>query len=120
MHGAEEGLAVRKAYEQLKPGGILIIADIGRPLDLKAHSKETMLAAYKELGFLRIVWLYLNSLQVIRQNRIFIENQSKGIHPLHDLEDFVALIELQGFRVLEKRDDLYLGDDDFVVAQKPN
>ena len=115
---AREALAIRRAYEQLKPGGILLIADIGRSLNLKAHAKETLSAAYKELGLFRTIWLYLNSLQVIKQNRIFVENQSRGIHPLHDLKDFVAVIELQGFRILEKRDDMYLGDDDFVIAQK--
>jgi ubiquinone/menaquinone biosynthesis C-methylase UbiE len=116
---AKEALAIERAYEQLKPGGIFIIADIGRILDLKAHAKETLRAAYKAIGLFRTIRLYLSSLQVIKQNRIFVENQRKGIHPLHNLDQFLGLIQSKGFKVLEKRNDLYLGDDDFIVAQKP-
>lgn len=116
---AKDGLAITRAYEQLKPGGVLVIADIGRSLNLKLHLKETLSAAYKELGVFRTIWLYLNSLQVIHQNRSFVKNQEVGIHPMHSLEELCNLISSFGFQIIEKRDDLYLGDDDFVVAQKP-
>lgn len=34
------------------------------------------------------------------------------------LDEFCKRIESAGFTILEARDDLYLGDDDFVVARK--
>lgn len=115
---AREGIAIERAYEQLRTNGVLVIADIGRELNLKAHAKETISACIKEIGIIKTALLYLRSRQVIKQNKTFIENQKKGIHPLHNLDDFVSMIESFGFSVLMKRNDLYLGDDDFVVAIK--
>jgi ubiquinone/menaquinone biosynthesis C-methylase UbiE len=117
---AKVGVAIKRAYEQLKPEGIFVIADIGRVLNMKTHAHEMFKCAYSELGLIGTAVLYFHSLQVLKQNRIFRKNQLKGIHPLHDLESFVKLVESFGFETIIARDDLYLGDDDYVVARKPS
>ncbi len=116
---AKEGVVIGQIYEQLKPGGLFVTADIGRVLDMEAHKKETIGAAIGAIGYMRTAWMLANSLQVIKQNKRFVEGQKAGIHPTHTLDEFVRLVKFHGFEIISSRDDLYLGHDDYVVAKKP-
>lgn len=118
---AKTGLSIQMAFDQLKRGGIFICADIGRPFDVDKHKAEILKYAKAEIGLIKLVWTYLWSREAVKQNRIFTENQKTNpdIHPTHSLDEFCAMIESKGFEILVRRDDLYLGDDDFVVARKP-
>ncbi len=116
---ADKGYAIRAANEQLKEGGYLIIADIGRKLDMKRHAIEILSTAYNELGIFGTMKLYLNSREAIKFNKKCVNMEDKyPFHMLHSLDDFKRKIEGFNFTILESRDDLYLGDDDFVVAKK--
>jgi ubiquinone/menaquinone biosynthesis C-methylase UbiE len=119
---ADKGYAIKRAYEQLKPNGYFIIADIGRKLDMKKHGKEIFTAAYKEYGlknFFKIINLFYNNLNSIKFNKKCSKREiEKPKHMLHTLDEFSLKIQKFGFKIIEARDDLYLGDDDFIIAQK--
>ncbi|MFW6014376.1 MAG: class I SAM-dependent methyltransferase [Nanoarchaeota archaeon] len=116
---ADKGYAIQAASEQLKEGGYFITADIGRKLDMKNHGKEILSTAYNELGLLGTFKLYYNSRDAIKFNKKCEEMEDKWPkHMLHTLDEFKNKIEKFNFEILEARDDLYLGDDDFVVAKK--
>lgn len=115
---AKQGLALERISQQLKPGGLLVIADIGRVLDIKQHSMEMMKCAWQTKGIRGLINLYLNNRESAAQNREFVRFQQSGDYPSHNLEQFSDLIASKGFDILEKRDDFYLGADDFVVARK--
>lgn len=115
---AKEGLALERINRLLKPGGLLIIADIGRVLDLKRHAMEMTACAWRKEGLRGLARLYRNNRESARQNREFVRFQKSGSYPSHDLAHFSALVASKGFDILEARDDFYLGADDFVVARK--
>lgn len=116
---AHKGRAIQAAHDQLKEGGYLVIADIGRKLNRKRHGWEIFQTARREIGLWGTASLFMRTLDAVRFNakcarmeRIRPENM------LHTLDEFCKRIESTGFAILEARDDLYLGDDDFVVARK--
>lgn len=115
---AKEGLALERIAQQLKPGGLLVIADIGRVLDIKKHGMEMLKYAWQQEGLRGVYRLYMNNRESTRQNQEFVRFQQSGDYPAHELEQFSALIASKGFDILEARDDFYLGADDFVVARK--
>lgn len=115
---AKEGLALERIAQQLKPGGLLVIADIGRVIDIKKHGMEMLKYAWRQEGLRGIYRLYMNNRESTRQNQEFVRFQKSGDYPAHELEQFSALIASKGFEILEARDDFYLGADDFVVARK--
>jgi SAM-dependent methyltransferase len=115
---AKEGKAVKMIAEQLKPGGVFVIADIGRVIDIKKHGLEMFKSAYKAMGPIGLLEFYLSSREAMKLNRDFASFQKSGDYPFHILSDFTAMIESFGFDILEARDDLYLGADDYVVARK--
>ncbi len=115
---SKEGLALERIGQQLKPSGLLVIADIGRVLDIKRHGMEMVKCAWQQEGLRGLGRLYMNNRESARQNREFVKFQQSGNYPSHDLEQFSHLIASKGFEILEARDDFYLGADDFVVARK--
>lgn len=116
---AHKGLAIQSAYDQLKQGGYLVIADIGRKLNQKRHGWEILQTARREIGFLGTAYLFLRTLNAIRFNvKCSRLERTRPENMLHTLDEFCKKIESVGFTILETRDDLYLGDDDFVVAKK--
>jgi ubiquinone/menaquinone biosynthesis C-methylase UbiE len=116
---ADKGIALKNAYNQLRSGGYLVIADIGRRLNTKKHAQEILTTAYNQVGLFGLARLYFENLESIRFNKKCSRMEEKlTAHMLHSLEEFEKRIERIGFNILESRDDLYLGDDDFVVAQK--
>lgn len=118
---AKEARVIDCAFRALKKGGYLICADIGRVLNLKKHKQRVIKYAIESVGITQFLWIYLRNFEAVKQNRIFVENQlaDNDIHPLHTLAEFCSLFESRGFEILLKRSDLYLGDDDYVVARKP-
>lgn len=115
---AKQGVALERIAKQLKTGGLLVIADIGRVIDIKKHGLEILKCAWKEQGFSGLISVYLNNRESSRQNKEFVRFQKSPDYPSHNLKAFCDLIESKGFEILESRDDFYLGADDFVVAKK--
>ena len=69
---AAELRAIRSIHRSLKPGGVLVIADIGRKLDMKKHALSSLKAVYSDLGLMRTLRFYSQNRDFFAQNKIFV------------------------------------------------
>ncbi len=105
-------------HAMLKPGGYLVVSDIGRPLDLRDWTRYMARHVSRHYGWFYLLQLYLRMKAVRRENRKVSKTQARGGFYMHDLATFRCDLEAAGFEILEARDDLYRGIDDFAVARK--
>lgn len=116
--GAPRTLA--RAAAMLNPGGYLVVADIGRVLDMNDWTPVIRRHVVDQHGWLYALKLHLKMGAVRRENRKVERTQRQGGFYLHTPEEFRRDLETAGFEVVSLRSDLYRGIDDFAVARKPD
>lgn len=105
-------------YNAIKPEGYLLISDIGREIINKEWVPIMFKEAWKTDGFKGIYNLWMSSSIARKQNKNARERQNKGISWLHTLDDFCQYLRNHSFEIVSKRNDLYKGLDDTVLARK--
>jgi ubiquinone/menaquinone biosynthesis C-methylase UbiE len=117
----------------LRPGGLLVTADIGREL-VVANWRRRLLAWHFEAsrrGNRSVLGAALKTLRwsaecgaAARANALFQRGQRDGIYPLHSAEEFCRWIRESGFDIILCESECYRDPvsgvplDDLVVARK--
>jgi ubiquinone/menaquinone biosynthesis C-methylase UbiE len=113
----ERDQALKSVYKTLQKGGLFIISDIGRPIQIPEWQK--VVEANIEANYPREredIWKRLET--ALNANLFARGLQDSGSTYMHNLVEFVRYIERFGFKVEVARDDLYRRIDDFVIAKK--
>jgi SAM-dependent methyltransferase len=115
------------AFEALRPGGVLVTADIGRVVEPLDWAEHIYMGVWREEGLeemLKVVW---NSQNAFVANQGIKQKQVEGSYWMHDLRGFERTLLDVGFEIVSSTDQLYnplpekydRGIDDFVVAKRP-
>ncbi|AKT38865.1 class I SAM-dependent methyltransferase [Chondromyces crocatus] len=115
--GALEALAQARAM--LKPGGYLVVGDIGRELDTTQFARTGLSHMYEQYSLFDFVRECFRMRGVQKESQRIRQHQHEGKFYLHTLEELTQEIAALGFEILQTRGDLYLGHTDFIVARKP-
>lgn len=117
----------------LKPGGILVAVDIGRPLVVANWRKGIWgwaVRAMRRRGFVGpLAWiptlsLFLRYSAAGKENEKFAIGQREGRYPMHSTVEFQSWVKETGFEILRTSTDFYRdpvtgeGIDDLIVARK--
>lgn len=112
--------SLREAWRSLRPGGFVIMSDIGRIVPVRRLAWKLFWISIHAIGLWHTIRLYSKNLEAVRQNRRVQQDQQRGNYWLHDLAEVESILRETGFENFShKRDDLYFGLDDFIVARKP-
>ena len=116
---AGQTASLRESWRILRPGGVLVIADIGRIVPVWRLAWRLFFHNARSIGLFRTLVLYVKHYEALRQNRHIQQDQRRGVLWTHEMGELERLLREAGFRDLrEQRSDLYFGLDDFVVARR--
>jgi ubiquinone/menaquinone biosynthesis C-methylase UbiE len=101
----------------LRPGGHLLIIDVGRPIKLANWGIYLFWHSARRAGLARTVRLLFENLQVARQNRNIAAMQAAGEYWTHDLGSFTQTLRDCGFDVLTSGV-CYRGVSDYAVCRR--
>lgn len=107
-----------RACSLLQPGGLLIVADIGRPIGVQAWNDIVEPIARRQYG-LRFDNEFLPSWRLAKAINEGVEAmQQRGELWMHSLEEVVQIVEAAGCAVRFASDRFYRGTDDLILAVK--
>nr|WP_254606130.1 class I SAM-dependent methyltransferase [Deinococcus sp. JMULE3] len=109
---------LRRCAHALEPGGLLILCDIGRPLDVTRWAAYLARTSVTRQGVRATVRLLRSTGQVRAQNHAIRAAQRAGRYWLHNPAELRAAVEAAGLTVHEQRL-AYRGDSDFLIASRP-
>ncbi|MHA0044149.1 class I SAM-dependent methyltransferase [Deinococcus sp. PEB2-63] len=109
---------LRRCAQALEPGGLLLLCDIGRPLNVTRWATYLARTSVTRQGVRATIRLLRATGQVRAQNRAIHAAQRAGHYWLHSPSDLRAAVQASGLTVLEQRL-AYRGDSDFLVATRP-
>lgn len=126
-HSRAPRVVLQRIFEALRPGGILVVADIGRPLvwsDWARYTASALLSRFSAEGWgalalIPTIGFFLAHRKAAAINRELSRRQEAGLVWTHTLEQFVAALRTAGFEILEADDKEYRGVDSLAVAEKP-
>ncbi len=126
-HAVRPVEVLRRIHDSLRPGGSLIVADIGRPLVLGDWSKVVVAdlagryarQGWGPIGILPALAFLMQHRGAARENRRFARRQQQGLVWMHSLDLFVAALHEAGFEVVEADDREFRGIDSFAIARRP-
>jgi ubiquinone/menaquinone biosynthesis C-methylase UbiE len=108
---------LRKVFQQLQPGGYLIVCDPGRIMKVRDWSVYLFKTLSKRHGVFKTLYFFYKARNVASINRQISQCQKEGRYWVHSHEAFCQTIEMVGFTILDKLV-TYRGYSDFVVAMK--
>lgn len=106
------------AAHWLKPGGVFLACDFGRPMNVADWRQYMLRQLIAQLGFWRALKTFLTGRVVAAQNRRIAAEQRSGRYWLHDLNAFQNVFAAEGLAV-EEATVCFRGYSDFVVCRKP-
>jgi ubiquinone/menaquinone biosynthesis C-methylase UbiE len=112
-------LILRKTFHWLRPGGRLLLIDLGRTLDSADWRSFLLKANIRNLGLIPALRILLNEGRVIaKANGRIARAQLNGTFWTHTTEEMRQTLEQIGYKVEEARQ-VYRGYCDLAVATKP-
>ena len=108
---------ISKMHRWLRPGGVLFVCDLGRPMDVNDWSRYIFREAYRQDGLLATLRLFWKGRVVANQNRKIRALQESGDYPMHELAEFRKRFERCGFRTILS-EECYRGYSDLIIAVK--
>jgi ubiquinone/menaquinone biosynthesis C-methylase UbiE len=115
---ADPAAALRRIRQALRPGGHLMIIDVGRTIHIGNWAVYLFRHAWRRLGFFKTVALFIEGRQVARQNQNIAAKQADGVYWMHSTEEFVRTLRDAGFDVLESGV-CYRGISDYALCRVP-
>ena len=116
--GAHQADFLAKLYRLVKPGGLLIVADINRQLRIADWYLYLLANSIRKNGIRKSLRLFRRNDEARKYTREFVHGQKTGRYPVRDLKAFQELFEAAGFQVNEATDRHYRGTDNFVVCTR--
>ena len=108
---------LRRCAQALPPGGMLILCDIGRPLNVTRWAAYLAHTSVKRQGLRATARLLRTTGQVRAQNRAIHAAQRAGRYWLHSPAELRGAVQAAGLDVLEQRL-AYRGNSDFLIATR--
>ncbi|MEL6675988.1 MAG: methyltransferase domain-containing protein [Bacteroidota bacterium] len=110
--------SLRDMYDWLEPGGIGLLVDPGRIVNVWEWQVAISAHLLKRYGLKRTLRIFQEARVVSEQNRLIRHQQRKGELWTHSPEAYRAAIQGAGFEIVESRM-CFRGLSDLAVVRKP-
>ncbi|PTQ66401.1 class I SAM-dependent methyltransferase [Celeribacter persicus] len=114
MPGQKQRLADLRRL--LRPGGMLYLVDLGRPLDVEDWRKYMFINIKNKYGLTRALQIFWHGREVAKQNKAIFSAQKKGVYWTHTEEEITSAVTEAGFEVLRQQS-VYRGYSDLLVCR---
>jgi ubiquinone/menaquinone biosynthesis C-methylase UbiE len=104
-------------YSWLKPGGLVFVIDLGRPMDVWDWSRYILGSNIKTQGLKATAAAFIRGRKAIGQNRLIRRMQERGDYWVHSTDTFEAALSAAQLEVLEI-ERCYRGDCDLAICSK--
>ena len=110
--------ALRKMANWLEPGGLGILIDPGRIVNVVDWQMAIGLRLLSKYGLVKTLKIFREGKPVSQQNQNIRQMQREGKLWTHSTEEFCQAVEQAGFRILESRT-CFRGLSDMAIVTKP-
>lgn len=100
----------------LKPGGLLFLVDLGRPMDVADWRAYLFGHLTKELGFLKAMQIFWKGREIAKQNKAIFKSQEANVYWTHTAEEISSAVEKAGFEILSQKS-VYRGYSDLLLCR---
>ncbi|WP_408006071.1 class I SAM-dependent methyltransferase [Roseovarius atlanticus] len=100
----------------LRPGGILYLIDLGRPMDVRDWRNFLFSSIRKEHGLLGTLRIFWQGRQIARQNKAIFKAQQDGTYWTHTAAKIASAVTAAGFEIIDQRS-VYRGYSDLLVCR---
>jgi len=87
----------------LRPGGLLFLVDLGRPMNVADWRYYLFSHLTKELGLLKAIQILWKGREIAKQNKAIFKAQQDGLYWTHSESEIRSAVEKAGFEVLSQK-----------------
>ncbi|WP_315899540.1 class I SAM-dependent methyltransferase [Roseovarius atlanticus] len=100
----------------LRPGGLLFLVDLGRPMDVQDWRRYLFTTLKKEHGLIRTLEIFWQARQIAKQNQAIFKAQMNGTYWTHTPAEIASAVTAAGFEILDQRS-VYRDYSDLLVCR---
>ncbi|WP_434287358.1 class I SAM-dependent methyltransferase [Celeribacter sp. SCSIO 80788] len=100
----------------LRPGGLLYLVDLGRPLNVADWRKYLFMNIKSKNGLPSALQIFWHGREVAKQNKAIFAAQKTGAYWTHTEEEITAAVTEAGFEIL-RQESVYRGYSDLLVCR---
>jgi trans-aconitate methyltransferase len=100
----------------LRPGGLLFLLDLGRPMNVADWRFYLFSHLVKELGVAKAIQVLWKGREIAKQNKAIFKAQQVGLYWTHSASEICSAVEKAGFEVLTQKK-VYRGYSDLLLCR---
>jgi ubiquinone/menaquinone biosynthesis C-methylase UbiE len=100
----------------LRPGGMLYLVDLGRPMDVRDWRRFLFSNIREEHGLFGALWIFWQGRQIARQNKAIFKAQQDGTYWMHTATEIASAVAAAGFEIINQRS-VYRDYSDLLVCR---
>lgn len=114
MPEPEDRLAEMRSF--LRPGGLLFLIDLGRPMNVADWRSYLFSHLTKELGLWEAIKIVWNGREIAKQNKAILKAQQENLYWTHTESEISSAVENAGFEI-EAQKTVYRGYSDLLLCR---
>lgn len=100
----------------LRPGGLLFLIDLGRPMNVADWRSYLISHLTKELGIPKALQIIWKGREIAKQNKAIFKAQQEGLYWTHSESEIASAVEKAGFDVISRKP-VYRGYSDYLLCR---
>jgi ubiquinone/menaquinone biosynthesis C-methylase UbiE len=100
----------------LRPGGMLYLVDLGRPMDVRDWRNFLFSRIRQEHGLFGALRIFWQGRQIAKQNKAIFKAQRDGTYWTHTAAEIASAVTAAGFEIINQRS-VYRGYSDLLVCR---